>query len=84
MAIAFLAVSRSQKASVTVIQDQNDARLMVDTALTRAQAEAVSRMLEDGRTVVTLADVNAALDKANAMIEEETKKITGGMSLPGM
>ena len=38
------------------------------------------QMLQD----LVLAAVNAALDKAGAMVEEETKKITGGMSLPGM
>jgi hypothetical protein len=45
MAVAFLAVSRSQKAAVTVVQDQSDARLMAGTALQRAQAEVVGRML---------------------------------------
>lgn len=38
------------------------------------------QMLQD----LVLAAVNAALDKAGAMVEEETKKITGGMSIPGM
>jgi nucleoid-associated protein EbfC len=38
-----------------------------------------NEMLQD----LVLAAVNAALDKAGAMIEEETKKVTGGMSLPG-
>jgi hypothetical protein len=45
MAVAFLAVSRRERASVTVTQSQTVAKLMADAALARAQAEAISRML---------------------------------------
>ena len=45
MAVAFLAVSRRERASVTVTQSQTVAKLMADSALARAQAEAISRML---------------------------------------
>jgi hypothetical protein len=45
MAVAFLAVSRRERASVTVTQSQTVAKLMADAALARAQAEVISRML---------------------------------------
>ncbi|MBM3833135.1 MAG: hypothetical protein FJ403_07665, partial [Verrucomicrobia bacterium] len=45
MAVVFLAVSRRDKASVTVTQNQTDAGLMAEAALARAQAEIAARML---------------------------------------
>lgn len=45
MAVVFLAVSRREKASVAVISDISNARLMVDAALARAQSEIAARML---------------------------------------
>ncbi|MSU61191.1 MAG: hypothetical protein EXS31_02150 [Pedosphaera sp.] len=45
MAVVFLAVSRREKASVTVTSDLSDARLAADAALARAQSEVVSRIL---------------------------------------
>lgn len=45
MAITFLAVSRRERAAVAVSEFQMNSRLMADTALARAQADIVSRML---------------------------------------
>lgn len=45
MAVVFLAISRREKASVTVVADQADARLMTDAAVARAQSEMVARLL---------------------------------------
>lgn len=45
MAVVFLAISRREKASVTVMADQTAARLMTDAALARAQSEIIARML---------------------------------------
>ena len=45
MAVVFLSISRSEKASVTVTSDRVDARLMTDAALARAQAEIGARIL---------------------------------------
>lgn len=45
MAVVFLSISRREKASVTVTQDQTDARLMADAATERAKAEVIARML---------------------------------------
>lgn len=45
MAVVFLSVSRSQKASVAVTANQVDSRLMTDAALARAVAEIASRIL---------------------------------------
>jgi len=45
MAITFLAVSRRQRAAVTVSEDQATARLMADQAIARAQAEILSRAM---------------------------------------
>ena len=51
MAVVFLAISRSEKASVTVISNQADARLMADAGLARA----VSRI---GANIVSVASGN--------------------------
>jgi hypothetical protein len=45
MAVVFLAVSRRERASVAVTGDIATARLMVDTALARAQSEIAARIL---------------------------------------
>jgi Tfp pilus assembly protein PilX len=45
MAVVFLAISRREKSSVTVVSDLTDARLMADAGLARAQAEVASRIL---------------------------------------
>ncbi|MCB1128079.1 MAG: hypothetical protein KDM81_16420, partial [Verrucomicrobiae bacterium] len=45
MAITFLAVSRRERAAVAVSEYQITSRLMSDTALARAQADIVSRLL---------------------------------------
>ena len=45
MAVVFLAVSRRERASVTVTGDIINARLMADTALARAQSEIAARIL---------------------------------------
>jgi hypothetical protein len=45
MAVVFLAVSRREKASVTVTGDIVTARLMTDAAVARAQSELAARML---------------------------------------
>lgn len=45
MAVVFLAVSRREKASVTVAQDIITARLMADAAVARAQSEVATRYL---------------------------------------
>lgn len=45
MAITFLAVSRRERSSVGVTEEQTSARLMAEAALARAQAEMISRML---------------------------------------
>ncbi len=47
MAITFLAVSRRERTSVGVTEDQTTARLMADTAVARAQADLISRMLSE-------------------------------------
>lgn len=44
MAVTFLAVSRRERAAVTVFSDQVDARAMAEMALSRAQAELAARM----------------------------------------
>lgn len=48
MAVTFLAISRRERASVAVANDQNTARLMADTALARAQADVVARVMAHG------------------------------------
>jgi hypothetical protein len=45
MAVAFLAVSRRERASVTTSSDRQDAKAMADAALQRAEAEIVARVL---------------------------------------
>lgn len=45
MAVAFLAVSRRERAAVTTSSDRLDARAMAEIALQRAEAEVVSRVL---------------------------------------
>jgi hypothetical protein len=45
MAVVFLAISRRERASVTVSGDMAMARLMTDTAVARAQSELVARMM---------------------------------------
>lgn len=45
MAVLFLGVSRRERSSVRVTEDQTDARLAADAGLARAQAEIASRML---------------------------------------
>ena len=45
MAVTFLAVSRRERASVAVTQDQTVAKLMSDAALARAQAQIITRVL---------------------------------------
>ncbi len=45
MAVAFLAVSRRERASVTTSSDRVDAKLMAEVALQRAEAEIVARVL---------------------------------------
>ena len=45
MAITFLAVSRRERSSVGVTEEQTSARLMAEAALARAQGEMISRML---------------------------------------
>ena len=44
MAVVFLAISRSEKASVTVISNQADARLMADAGLARAVSRSRPRI----------------------------------------
>ncbi len=44
MAVVFLAISRHEKASVTLTVDLTSAKLMADAAAARAQAEVISRM----------------------------------------
>ncbi|MDX1953525.1 MAG: hypothetical protein SFY81_15230 [Verrucomicrobiota bacterium] len=48
MAVVFLAMSRRERVSVKVTEDQVIAKLMADTALARAQAQAVGTMLAAG------------------------------------
>jgi hypothetical protein len=48
MAVTFLAVSRRERAAVAVAGYQTTARLQADSALARAQAELVSRMMAHG------------------------------------
>jgi len=45
MSVTFLALSRRERASITVTLDQTTAALMADAGLARAQAEAVSRII---------------------------------------
>ena len=45
MAVTFLAVSRRERSSVGVTEDQTGARLMAEAALARAEGEMISRML---------------------------------------
>ncbi|MCF7668916.1 MAG: hypothetical protein K9N48_03965 [Verrucomicrobia bacterium] len=45
MAITFLALSRRERATLSVVKSQTDAQLMAETALDRATAEIVSRMI---------------------------------------
>ena len=45
MAVAFLAVSRRERASVAVTQDQTTAKYVAEAGLARAQAEIASRIL---------------------------------------
>ena len=45
MAITFLAVSRRERAAVTVIEDQTRARQMAESAVARAEAEFVARVV---------------------------------------
>ncbi|MCZ7639227.1 MAG: hypothetical protein M5U12_26150 [Verrucomicrobia bacterium] len=45
MAVTFLAVSRRERVAVTVVEEQTRARLMAETAVARAQAEVVSRVI---------------------------------------
>ena len=45
LTVAFLAVSRRDRASVTTSLNQTDSRFMADTALARFQAELISRMM---------------------------------------
>ena len=45
MAVVFLAVSRREKASVTVTNEQTDARLMAESGTARALSEIVARQL---------------------------------------
>ncbi|MBI4324776.1 MAG: hypothetical protein HY674_05875, partial [Chloroflexi bacterium] len=44
MAVFFLAMSRRERSSVKVTEDQTDAKLMADAALARAQSQIVSRI----------------------------------------
>ncbi|MEK7685357.1 MAG: hypothetical protein AAB466_08045, partial [Verrucomicrobiota bacterium] len=44
MAVFFLAISRRERSSVKVTEDQTDAKLMADAALARAQSQIVSRI----------------------------------------
>ncbi len=48
MAITFLAVSRRERASVTIADDQTISRLMANTAAARAKVDVVARMLRAG------------------------------------
>ena len=48
MAITFLAVSRRQRASVALTDEQTASRLMADTAVARAKAEVITRVLTTG------------------------------------
>lgn len=48
MAVTFLAVSRRERLSVSVTEEQSTSRLMADAALARAQAEVVGQMLTTG------------------------------------
>lgn len=48
MAITFLAVSRRERAAVTIADDQTVSRLMADAALERVKAEIVTRMMASG------------------------------------
>jgi hypothetical protein len=45
LAVAFLALSRRERASMTTAQSQTDSRLMADAALARAQAEIMARIV---------------------------------------
>lgn len=45
MAITFLAVSRRERAAVSVIEEQSRARMMAEAAVARSQAEVVSRIV---------------------------------------
>lgn len=45
LTVAFLAVSRRDRAAITVYMDQRDARGMADAALARAESEIISRMM---------------------------------------
>ncbi len=45
MTVIFLAMSRRERASVKISEDQNTARLMVDAANARVQAQVVARMM---------------------------------------
>lgn len=45
MTVTFLALSRRERASITVTEDQTTANLMADAALARVQAEAVSKIM---------------------------------------
>ncbi len=45
MTVVFLGISRRERTSVKVTEDQGTARLMADTALARAQAQVLARML---------------------------------------
>jgi hypothetical protein len=45
LAVTFLAVSRRDRASVTVAQSRTDSRFMAEAALARAQTEIVARMM---------------------------------------
>src|SRR5690606_6967325 len=48
LTVAFLALSRRDRASVTTSLDQTDSLLMADAALARFQAEATARMMASG------------------------------------
>lgn len=48
MAITFLAVSRRERASVTVTEEQTTARLMAEAANARARADLLARMQSEG------------------------------------
>jgi hypothetical protein len=53
MAITFLAISRRERAAVTVTEDQGQARQMTDAALARAQAQIVSSMVSQTNLLTT-------------------------------
>jgi hypothetical protein len=63
LTVAFLATSRRERSSVTTSLSQTEAKLMADTALARAQAEAVARMM--ARTSLLSYDLNVSRNFIN-------------------